>query len=1024
MKKRCLWLLLLTSFCTFICAENDAIYYSDQNLHIKFTIDKEKKEAIVGTGTKEDDSALALPAWDNAWWDNQVNLWEDVVIPSVIEYGGETYTVTSVASYAFYRTTRLKRITLPETIRSIGSAAFYWCVNLESINIPSQVTAINSETFVLCRKLKSIQLPNSVQSIGGSAFSDCIGLEEINIPSNCHAIGNDAFKWCKSLRKLTIDNGEGNLTLGFTEGIGLDYQSILEGHEDSESHPRGLFADCPLEILYVGKNIVCPEEQYSFIEKRMNTCLPFESISEYMTRGVEKYIHGQQIVDLQIGNTVTTIPDNLFSTVIALNDVTLPKTIEFIGENAFKGTLHQDDIAIPASASYIDKTAFSNCSFRFVHCQSEVPPSEESPFDATIYVPEGAGNVYRTKWGNVIIDPSDFYITVNVKTAGSLYSRLLAQDIQSTDIFRLQVKGILNDDDWGMIKNMKYLYDLDISELTLDELPNDYFKGFTALASIQLPKTLKVIRDEEFADCKTLSNNMEIPACCSSIGINAFNNTAINRLVFNGVTNIGASAFAKCPYLSDVEFLHEAIIGSNAFEATNIERITIPADVIVGDNAFKDTPLKEVVIKDGVTKIGDNALGSSFEKITFEGNVGEIGHLASEFLSEIHVKDLFTWCNLAISNSSFMDSAPQLYINGQEVKNVVIPEGIHNIRKYAFMKCQSLESVQIPTGVKSIEDRAFEGCEALYDIELPSTLTAIGNNVFLNCKSLMNIVLPSKLISIGESAFENCSNLKGIQIPQNVKFMGNAALANCTNLISINLPSDLECINQLLYGCSSLEEIEIPAAVSSIGSASFEGCNALSKVIVHWDSPVVLKGDEFPDLSSNCFLYIPIGKAAKYSQAGWNIFPNLKEAGILTVNANEGGVVKCYDTEVINRIGHIPFTPYKSFYINILPNDGFKILKAQLNGVNILSAILENKLFIEEPEEDFTLSLIFADSSIKQGDVNGDGVINMIDVKSTIEQIQKNTPKDFFEYWADMNNDEVINITDVLMILDAYLKNN
>ena len=72
-----------------------------------------------------------------------------VVIPSLVEYGGFTYSVTS-----------------------IGDNAFSSC-DLTSIEIPNSVTSIGDYAFVYCLSLTSIQIPNSVTSIGNNALRYC-----------------------------------------------------------------------------------------------------------------------------------------------------------------------------------------------------------------------------------------------------------------------------------------------------------------------------------------------------------------------------------------------------------------------------------------------------------------------------------------------------------------------------------------------------------------------------------------------------------------------------------------------------------------------------------------------------------------------------------------------------------------------------------------------------------------------------------------------------------------------------------
>ena len=93
-----------------------------------------------------------------------------VTIPATVTCAGTTYSVTA-----------------------IGGTAFWDSSGLTSVDIPNSVTSIDSSAFSDCSGLTSIDIPNSVTSIGYGAFEDCTGLTSINIPNSVTAIGGNAF---------------------------------------------------------------------------------------------------------------------------------------------------------------------------------------------------------------------------------------------------------------------------------------------------------------------------------------------------------------------------------------------------------------------------------------------------------------------------------------------------------------------------------------------------------------------------------------------------------------------------------------------------------------------------------------------------------------------------------------------------------------------------------------------------------------------------------------------------------------
>ena len=89
--------------------------------------------------------------------------------------------------------------------------------------------------------------------------------------------------------------------------------------------------------------------------------------------------------------------------------------------------------------------------------------------------------------------------------------------------------------------------------------------------------------------------------------------------------------------------------------------------------------------------------------------------------------------------------------------SLTIPEGVRVIGKnahgFGIRVWENVKNIVLPEGLEVIDDNAFCGFKNLEEINLPSTLVRIGDNAFTNCSSLANVAFPEGLKEIGKSAF-------------------------------------------------------------------------------------------------------------------------------------------------------------------------------------------------------------------------------------------------------------------------------
>ncbi len=188
-----------------------------------------------------------------------------------------------------------------------------------------------------------------------------------------------------------------------------------------------------------------------------------------------------------------------------------------------------------------------------------------------------------------------------------------------------------------------------------------------------------------------------------------------------------------------------------------------------------------------------------------------------------------------------------------EIKEIVVPEGVTEIAKYAFKSAQkTLESVILPEGLLKIGECAFLNCK-LTAIKLPESLKRIDYGAFCGNR-IDSVVFPKGIevaggfkrnpiksmeLSDGVSyihGFENCKELESVKLPKELVYSEKiggfeiGAFRGCEKLSSIELPENLKSIPMGLFeGCSALKSITIPASVKVISHNAFRGCTSLEE---------------------------------------------------------------------------------------------------------------------------------------------------------------------------------------------------
>ena len=208
---------------------------------------------------------------------------------------------------------------------SSGYSPFHGITGLPTITIGAKVTRIEDYTFYNCRDLTSITIPEGVTSIGYHVFDNCTALKEV-----------------------IIEDGSKTLSLGYNDDR------------------QGLFYDCPLETVYLGRNL--------------NLFLGTDSV-------YSPFLYQSGLTSVTIGENVTSIRPYTFIGCARISSITsYAKVPPVCGEQAWQYVNTQECVLrVPKGFASAYKTANQWKDFSFIEDVVEEKYSLTYTVDGEVY---------------------------------------------------------------------------------------------------------------------------------------------------------------------------------------------------------------------------------------------------------------------------------------------------------------------------------------------------------------------------------------------------------------------------------------------------------------------------------------------------------------------------------------------------------------------------------------------------------------------------------------------------------------
>lgn len=170
----------------------------------------------------------------------------------------------------------------------------------------------------------------------------------------------------------------------------------------------------------------------------------------------------------------------------------------------------------------------------------------------------------------------------------------------------------------------------------------------------------------------------------------------------------------------------------------------------------------------------------------------------------------------------------------EDIKTVVISDGITSIGSESFDGGKNITSVTIADSVTKINDFAFAGCTSLTKITLPSNLKTLGFYAFAGCKSLKSIVIPGTVTNLSGKAFSDCG-ITSVTIRSGVKTIDDA-FENCKSLTTVSIPKSVTSIKDAFNGCTGIKEINYSGTAEDWSKINFGGTNPFKNAVIRYNA--------------------------------------------------------------------------------------------------------------------------------------------------------------------------------------------
>lgn len=371
---------------------------------------------------------------------------------------------TSIPNYAFYNCSRIKNVTMPDTVKKIGVNAFNGCTALQRLDLPDAITEIGDNAFanVHGHGFPSIELPNTLTNIGQGVFSGWTTVESITLPFV--GMKNNAEKYC--------------------------HFGYIFGAETPDEN--GVYVPKSLKTVKVQNAVKLGENAFS-------GCAFLSSVT--------------------LADGLTVISSNAFHGCTALKGIAVPKTVSIMGKGVFSGCSALETLSIPFVGNQNNANVYTHLGYIFGGEKADDNAAVVPQSLKTVNVSQGTqigskafygcSNLMTVTLPSKLTDIGSYAFSgtsiANIKIPDSVSSIGTCAFSECDGLKSISLPKSLKAVGRSAFSGCKSLSNVVFNGKELTQILDNAFSGCSEMTAITLPGTLQTIGVEAFAECKDLS---------------------------------------------------------------------------------------------------------------------------------------------------------------------------------------------------------------------------------------------------------------------------------------------------------------------------------------------------------------------------------------------------------------------------------------------------------------------------------------------------------------------------------------